>query len=118
MFPYGVDVTVYTETRDRYGDVTLDGERVVRGCALAPRMSAESDGAGGGQGSAVSGTRQATVVTGLTLYAPAESGITALHRIRLADGTVWRVQGMPAVWRSPFTGWAPGEQIELERVTG
>ena len=107
---FGETVTVWLEERDRFGDVTVTGERTILGCAVAPRTSVEDVG---------SGSRpRATVTTGMTLYVPAGSGLTAQHRVRLADGTVWRVEGSPGRWRSPFTGWYPGDQIELERVTG
>lgn len=105
-FPHGQTVTVWQETVDRFGDVTVTGERQVGGCGVAPRTSTENTAG------------RVQVVTGLTLYAPPNSGIAATSRVRLADGTVWRVIGDPGRWQSPLTGWYPGDQVELERVTG
>jgi hypothetical protein len=106
-FPCGQTVTVWLETKNRLGDITVSGERTVEGCAVAPRTSTETNDA-----------RRATVTTGLTMYAPPDSGITAQHRIRLADGSLWEVEGAVGRWRSPYTGWYPGDQIELQQVTG
>jgi len=105
-FPHGETVTVWREITDKFGDTTVVEQRTVAGCGVAPRTSTE-DNAG-----------RVRVTTGITLYAPPGSGITATSRVRLADGTTWRVAGDPGRWRSPLTGWSPGDQIELERVTG
>lgn len=113
MFPHGQTVTLLAETRDRLGDVTLTEDGTVTGCAWAPRTTSSSV-----HGSTEDERSRMQVTTGLTLFAPPGSGITAAHRVRLPDGTVWSVIGDPGAWRSPFTGWAPGDQVELERVTG
>ena len=110
MFPFGEPITVWLEERDRFGDVTVTGERTIAGCAVAPRTSSEDQGTGN--------RPRASVTTGLTLYVPPGAGLTAQHRVRLANGSVWRVEGDVATWRSPLTGWHPGDQVELERVTG
>jgi len=105
-FPYGETVTVWREITDKFGDVTVVEERTVAGCGVAPRTSTE-DNAG-----------RVRVTTGITLYCPPGSGITATSRVRLPDGTVWRAVGTAGKWMSPLTGWYPGDQVELERVTG
>jgi hypothetical protein len=107
-FPYAETITVYREQRNRFGDVTRADERRIEGVAFAPRTSSEAGG----------DMRTAVVRSGLTVYIPAVSGLTAQHRIVRADGTEWRVAGAAAQWRNPLTGWAPGEQVEVERVTG
>lgn len=115
MFPHGQDVTIYREERNRLGDLVVVEEQVVRGCGVAPRTSSEL----GGSYQGISGTAgRTTVTTGLTLFAPSDIQITARHRVRLSDGTTWQVQGDPGRWESPFTGWAPGVVVELDRVTG
>lgn len=111
-FPFGQAVTVWLEVRDRFGDVTVTDERTVTGCVVAPRTSTE------GANASERARRDATVTTGVTLYLPPGSGLTAQHRVQLADGTTWRVDGTPGRWMSPFTGWRPGDQIELTQVTG
>lgn len=113
MYPHGQDVTVYREERNRLGDVVIVEERVLHGCGIAPRTSSEPGG-----DPRVGTAGRTTVTTGITLYAPAGSVITARHRVRLADNTVWEVQGEVGRWQSPLTGWAPGVVVELDRVTG
>jgi hypothetical protein len=108
-YPYGEVITVWREVRDRFGDTTVVDERQIGGVALAPRTSAE-DGAD---------RRTAVVTSGLTLYASEPTGLDATWRIRRElDGTVWTVEGNAGLWSNPLTGWAPGEQLQLRRVTG
>lgn len=114
MFPAGRSVLVWRETRDRYGDAGREGERWLHGVSIAPRVSTEAGG----------DLRTATVSTGLTMLVPGAEfdgvdgvWISAQHRVQV-DDDVYRVQGRPAVWSSPLTGWAPGVQVELEAVEG
>ncbi|GEL19358.1 hypothetical protein PA7_31950 [Pseudonocardia asaccharolytica DSM 44247 = NBRC 16224] len=112
MFRYTQTVTVWVEMRDRTGDFVRSGERDLPGCVISPRSVSEV-------GSTELDTgRRGTVSTGLNLYVPPGSGLTPNHRVRLPDGTVWSVVGHPALWQSPFTGWHPGDQVELQRVEG
>ncbi len=106
MFAFGQSVTVWDEVTDKFGDTTVTGERAVAGCAVAPRTSTEDN------------TGRVQIITGLTLYVPPGAALTATSRVRLPDGTAWRVVGDPGRWRSPLTGWYPGDQVELERVRG
>jgi hypothetical protein len=109
MYPHGITVTLLREDRDRFGDVTLVEDGAIAGCAWAPRTrtadTEETD-------------RSAQVSSGRTLWCPPGAPVTAHHRVRFPDGTVWQVRGEPDDWRSPYTGWNPGLQMELERVTG
>jgi len=100
-------VTVWIETADHFGDSTISGERVIHGCAWAPQTSAES-----------SDFRTAMVVSGLVLYAPPDADLTAQHRVRLDDGSVWRVNGDPGYYRNPIGDTAEGVQAHLQRVAG
>jgi hypothetical protein len=103
----GVEIIVWRETRDRFGDRVYTDERRIGGCVVAPQTSSET------------GTlRAATVTTGLTLYAPYGSNLTAQSRVQLPDGTRWDVDGVPGVWRNPIGGTGEGEQVQLVRVTG
>jgi hypothetical protein len=104
----GETVVAYREQRNRVGDVARVDEQVIEGVVLAPRTSSEAGG----------DMRTATVRTGMTAYLPDVSGLTASHRIVRADGSVWRVSGTPAEWTNPFTGWEPGVQVEIDRVSG
>lgn len=57
------------------------------------------------------------VVSGFTLYLPSDVAISAQNRVVVRGGT-YDVLGDPAVWRSPYDGWAPGQVVQLQRVKG
>lgn len=108
-YAYGERVTIYREKRDRFGTVTRADETELDGVALAPRTSSETG----------ADLRSAVVRSGLTMFVPTDAvRLTAAHRVIRADGSEWRVQGLPAVWCNPHTGWQPGIQVEIDRVTG
>lgn len=61
---------------------------------------------------------RASVVTNPKLYfLDADPGLSAADTVRVR-GDVYRVQGRPAVWVSPFTGALEGAVVELELVEG
>ena len=110
MFPFGRTVRVFREQRNPVGDVDTVDVFELHGVSIAPRVSNEFG----------TDTRNAVVTTGLTMLVPdpvEAERITPQHRVEV-DGTVYRVQGSPARWESPLTGWQPGTQVELDRVTG
>lgn len=84
----------------------------VDGCVFAPSVSA------GASVSTESVDRRDTVITGLTLFAPADADIQATDRIVRADGSLWEVDGTPGTWAAPWTPWRPGLQVAVKRVTG
>ena len=107
-FPFGETVTVHRQgPRDDFGDPTPVSTHQIRGVGIAPRRSSETN----------SPTRN-TLVYGLTAYMPADADIRATDVVERPDGTRWNVVGEPMRWRSPFTGWAPGTEVDLERATG
>ena len=110
-FPYGITITLLREQRDRTGDTTLVEDRVIEDCGWSPAVQGETD-------NAEFGTRRVQTVTGRTLYLPPDSGLLATHRVRFPDNTLWEVVGEIGMWQSPLTGWYPGDQAELRRVTG
>jgi hypothetical protein len=105
-FDHGVTITVHRTTSDRYGDTTDAVSHVIEGCGIAPHSSTEST------------DRRDTVVTGLTLLAPAGADLVATDVVELPDGALWSVSGDPRAPQSPFTGWQPGIRAALTRVTG
>jgi hypothetical protein len=115
-FPFGETVTLLKESRDRVGDVTLTEDTTVSGCVWS--SSAE------GTTSANSETDvlHTQIPAARKLYLPPNSGITATHRVRFQDDTVWMVMGAISAQiggeRSPFTGWYPGDRAQLVRVMG
>lgn len=109
-FPAGRTVRAFREVRDRYGDTTGVDERLLHGVSIAPRVSTEAGG----------DMRTAVVATGLTMLVPDPADaawLTPQHRVDV-DGRVYRVQGDPARWQSPLTGWQPGTQVELDIAQG
>lgn len=109
IFPYGETVTRIRVTpggRDPYGDPIGDVEEHVdiTGCAVAPRQAGEQIGAG-----------RIAVTSGLTVYVPPGADVLPSDRIEVR-GVVYEVEGEPAEWRSPFTGWEPGREVQLIRV--
>lgn len=110
---FGVTVTVYRTTRDRYGDVTDTTSHTIAGCALAP-----SSGSSGQQASTENTDRRDTVVSGMILYGPPNADIVATDVVELADGTRWQADGGVGPWNSPWTGWQAGIELALTRATG
>jgi hypothetical protein len=114
-FPFGETVTLLKESRDRVGDVTLIEDVTISGCI----WSTMSEGV-----ARINENDQlhTQTPTARRLYLPPNSGITATHRVRFPDGTVWTVVGATSAQiggeRSPFTGWYPGDRAELMRITG
>ncbi|MER5671156.1 hypothetical protein [Pseudonocardia alni] len=106
-FARGISVRVHRLAGvDRFGDRLPGTTHVVSGCALAPRTSSEDN------------PRGSTVIVGLTLYGPYGADIRAEDVVELEGGSRYEVVGEPGHWASPFTGWAPGCEVALERVTG
>lgn len=63
------------------------------------------------------GTSQ-RVITSPTLYPPKGSPLGPRDKIT-ARGLVYEIEGEPADWRHPMTGWDPGLLVViLRRVTG
>jgi hypothetical protein len=62
-------------------------------------------------------TGRIPVVTRPEVYAPAGSDIRAQDRL-VVRGKTYEVDGEPAAWRSPFTGWEPGLVVSLKIVEG
>ena len=110
MFAHGETVTVLPgpPTTDAYGE-PIPSTRTggdITGCAIAPRMSTEPTERG----------RQGVIV-GLTVYAPAGSDILSTDSL-MVRGHSYLVEGEPAEWVSPYTGWTPGLEVAIRRAVG
>lgn len=92
--------------QNRFGEAGgYDPDAFVRSCIILPRESTrEIDG------------RQATVISGLVVYAPPGSDIRATDEVT-ARGARWRVDGEPGDYRSAG-GQRKTLAINLERVVG
>ena len=113
LFPFGESVSFEALTvgvEDDHGNpVELYGAPVVvDGCGFDPGGTVESFGPG-----------RDVVVTSPRVFIPSEVSVVVAARDRVTvRGLVYQVQGDPAVPVNPFTGWAPGTVLNLERVAG
>lgn len=113
-FPYGCTITVErppNPSSDRYGNRIKGATHTVEGCTTAPAGSVEI----------VNG--QQTVIDHDTVYGPYMADVEPNDLVTIPAGQpipqgVYEVQGQPANYRNPWTGWQPGCVIRLERVTG
>ena len=105
-FPYGITVTLrstVTATDDYGNETTVVTESAWGPCAVAPRTSSES-----------TDPHSPALIVGQTVYGP-EVSIDS-DDVLVIDGEEWQVEGMPGVWRSPFTGWAPGIEVPIKKA--
>ena len=113
-FPHGETVTRLrgVAAEDPYSDEETDldwddpDELSIPNCGFDPGGSTET----------VTVDRT-PIVTQPTVYAPSGVDVTALDRLVVRSRT-WQVDGDPAEWRNPFTGWEPGMLIRLKAVDG
>lgn len=109
-YPHGETITVKRRTAgapDGYGNPTYTwSTSTIANVPVFPRAGGE-DNADGRQG----------VIAGLTIYPPHGSAIGP-HDLVNVYGEDYRIVGEPGSWKSPFTGWAPCMEIDLERVEG
>ena len=109
----GEPVTVLSAplAADEYGTPSAERDwdsatsTVIHGCAVAPRSSSELTDPG-----------RLAVIVGLTVYLPAGSVVSPQDRM-LVRGDLYEVDGEAGVWVSPFTGWSPGVEVALRRVS-
>lgn len=114
MFAHGETVTRLrgTPVLDRYsGEQTGISWKApdaldIPGCGFNPGGSSEPTQDG-----------RNAVITRPEVYAPADADVTAADRL-VVRGDTYQVDGKPAEWRSPLTGWAPGLVIALKEVQG
>ncbi len=75
-----------------------------------------SDGPGPGAGGGTAGGAVAWSTTDYVLYPPPGADIRQGDQVRLADGSLWRVDGRPFAWANPFTGTAAGGEVQISMV--
>jgi hypothetical protein len=117
-FPYGETITRLRPgtTSDPYSggtveDWTTPAELDIEHVAVEPATVSSTQ-----TRNAVTEARQA-VSDGFVLYLPPDAPeLAARDRVRVR-GTVQRIVGTPADWRSPYTGWNPGRVVTTERTT-
>jgi len=122
-FPHGETVTIVRESpggTDAYGDPTTStsARTDIPLCGVAPRMSSEPTERG----------RQGVIV-GWSVYLPAGVDVRSTDQMELpgvtmlnAEGEVvpapCDIEGIPADWVNPFTGWTPGAEVAVRRAAG
>lgn len=109
-FPSGETVTLVkrelADAKDEYGnDIYTPVDVPVDGCVVWPRTSSED----------VQG--QDTVTAGLTVLLPPATDASSVDAV-IVRGDPYEIDGEPAVYHSPFTGFDPGVLINLTRTTG
>ncbi|MGW2666222.1 hypothetical protein ACWCW7_35165 [Nocardia tengchongensis] len=106
FFAGGETVTVIRPAaKDAMGDpVGGPTEHDVDGCGFSWQSSTEVT------------DRRDTVVSTAEMYCPTGADILATDKVRLPDGREFMVDGSPASWRNPFTGWDAGMVVRLKAV--
>jgi hypothetical protein len=110
LFPNGELATLHVRTvtgQDAYGnDTYATADVLISGCAFDPGGSTEFT---------IGGDR---VLSQPTLYLPPDVAVpTAVDSVSVR-GQSYEIDGVPAWYPSPFTGWNPGGVVKLRRVTG
>jgi len=104
-FLAGESVTVLREQRDATSGISaLVASRTLESVAWAPVGQETND------------PSRERVESRRTLFTPPGSGLRAGERIQFQDGSVWEVAVDADAWRSPLTGWTPGDHVSLTRV--
>lgn len=98
-------VTVIRGAVDKYGNPQAGTKRVVERCVVAPTATSSAGGTMGWS------------TTNFTLYPPPGADIREADQLRLADGSLWRVDGVQLAWVNPFTGTAAGGEVQIVRVS-
>lgn len=110
MFSYGEAGTVHRRRVtgvDAYGRETVAWvDEQVDGLGFEPGSSSEPRAGA-----------QRRVNTKPTLILPDGLVIGSEDQITVR-GVRYEVEGETGVWRNPFTGWSPGGEVTLQKVTG
>lgn len=83
----------------------------IAGAFVAPRSSSDNDDVG-----------RVGVIVGLTLFVPYGTSLTTADKVLVAEGNTndgtYEIEGQPADWLHPWTGWTPGQSVALKRAAG
>lgn len=107
-FPFGEPITLVHRTKgapDTYGNDTWTTTSTTVVGAFNPGGSSES----------VQGQDVLTVQP--AVYLPAGTPLASIDGVQIR-GLSYEVDGAPNTWVNPFTGWQPGIEVRLKRVTG
>jgi hypothetical protein len=114
MFPHGEAVT-----RQRATPVVdpYSGEATGKSWTTPDLLAIEGCGFNPGASNEPNQDARTAIVSQPTVYAPAGADILAGDRL-VVRGVTYEVDGHPADWRSPLTGWTPGLTVTLKSVEG
>lgn len=106
MFAFGETVTVVRPPeRDRNGDpIGADSTFTIDGCGINWQSTDENN------------DHRETALTWIELLCPPGTDIRSTDKVQLPNGREYLVDGDPAPWRNPFTGWEPGVVARLRGV--
>lgn len=96
----------YSGESDGDPDWTNPDDLDIDGCGFDPGGSYETPD-----------PRRDSITSQPTIYAPADADIAAADRV-VARGVTYEVDGRPALWRNPLTGWQPGLVVRLRLFEG
>jgi hypothetical protein len=120
----GVNILVQRTTFDRYNDRTYTDHHIIEGClefvgfSTTGRISTNTE-------------VENSVMDRRTIYAPFNADILPTDRVILIGQdkvfppandprrrtAAYQVLGQPMDWQNPLTGWSPGTEVGLEKVT-
>jgi hypothetical protein len=116
VFPLANGETVVRERRKLVEDPYSEEETLadwtdpdkidLEGVAIAPSSSTEP----------VSDARQ-QVITQMSIYCAPTDDVLPKDRIRARSG-LWSVEGEVADWKNALTGWNPGAEFRIKKVSG
>lgn len=121
MMPWAISIriTVQRGTPDRFNDTVYADHHQIDNCIDYPTGAGEQ------------GLSNTHVTDYRELLCPFESDILATDRVLIHPAgmatvpsndparktNTYQVVGPAKDWQNPFTGWAPGTQVSLERIT-
>lgn len=103
-FAAGETVTVTRPAaKDRNGDpVGADTTFTIDGCAINYQSTSDDT------------ERRETTLSWIELFCPPGTDIKSTDKVQLPNGRTYDVDGAPAPWKNPFTGWEPGVVVRLK----
>ena len=107
-FPFGQPIVLVKRVRgnpDGFGNDTWTTTTTTVTGAFNPGTSSEL----------VQG--QDVVTTQPSVYLPPDADVAAVDAVQVG-GVQYEVDGLPALWVNPWTGWRAGLEVRLRRVTG
>lgn len=120
-FPGAIRMTVQRAVTNQWNDKTWTDHHVIDGCIDVPSSSVEEGAT----------STELAVTDRRTVYCPPGSDLLVTDRVilhpvgmdtipandPLRRSNAYNVLGRPTDWTNPLTGWSPGMEITLERVS-